>query len=1243
MKSTVFKKTLALIISVVMMLSIFPLNVFTSAVSDNLPVMEAYNAASSGDYHKYYNKVVSVTFLDSIDFDVINASETIASWDVSSSKDSSVMAWMRLNDNETSAAGADRYDVYIAGSGGIKANPDSSYIFYCFSALKSINGFDNFHTDNVTTFYRIFEKCSSLESVDLSSMNTASVKDLGYMFSDCSKLTSVNFSGWNTENVTSMRYMFNNCVNIPMLDLSSFDTKNVANMERLFYRCENLTTVYISDKWNTDSVTNSTAMFNCCYLIEGLIKYDAYGLNDKTYADTDHYLTDESEKPQPEIKKYKVTYIFEGFVPDEIMIYPEEEFDEGTLVTLKPDFSSEGYEFSGWTSDDADIQNGEFVINNDVVIVGSWSKLYNVIYKYEGYVPEGAPTPAAYEKKAGDAVTVDPLPFVDGYVFSGWSTEDVVTTDGKFTMPEKDVTLVGSFRKPVESVEINGESFTVNSGDEIELQITVKPEDATVKDLIYTSSDESVATVDKDGKITTVGEGTAFITVISKDDPSITDTVIVNVKLPVTEIKIAEDTFDLYTDEKEKIEATVNEDATNKELTYISSDENVVIVDENGNITAKGEGTATITVISKDNPEITETITVNVKNPVTEITATEDFTVNINEEKNLEAKVNDNATNKNLIYESDNPDVAKVDTNGNVIAVGEGTAKITITSEDNPSVSETVTVTVKIPVTEITASEDFVLNIEDKKNVDAKVNDDATNKKLTYESENTEVAEVDEFGSVTAKGEGTTTITITSEDNPDIKETVIVTVKIPVNSIEIKNDDINLPINESEKLIIEINPENATDNTLIFKSENEDIASVDENGNITANGEGTTTITVISKDNPDATDEITVTVKIPVENVEITDEEIELEIGDTEELSTKITPDNATDKELIYETSDENVAKIDNNGKITATGVGTAYITVYSNDDPTKSDTIKISVTAPEEPSTEPEEPSTEPEEPSTEPEEPSTEPEEPSTEPEEPSTEPEEPSTEPEKPSTEPEEPSSEPEEPSSEPEEPSSEPEEPSTEPEEPSVPENPDYTINIPERIVVIIGQDKNAGISVSPSDKDIKITYASGDESIFTVDADGNIKGITAGKADLIITLPDGSVKLVPVFITAIPDIPTTHHICFGKTDGIGWYEVSVNGGDFKPQGPNSTLEVPEGAIIVVRVQDMWINDDFTFYVNGKKVQKDADDCITLTVDGYMLIGALSMDMEVPDVEESVSLIQKIINFIKALFNWIFGNK
>ena len=174
-------------------------------------------------------------------------------------------------------------------------------------------------------------------------------------------------------------------------------------------------------------------------------------------------------------------------------------------------------------------------------------------------------------------------------------------------------------------------------------------------------------------------------------------------------------------------------------------------------------------------------------------------------------------------------------------------------------------------------------------------------------------------------------------------------------------------------------------------------------------------------------------------------------------------------------------------------------------------------------------------------------------------------------------------------------------------------------------------------ITPDDGTIRPVYTSGDTSIVTVDAEGNITGIKAGVTTISVDLGNGDIRVIPVVVAA-PVIPRKHHICFGKTDGIGWYEVSVNGGDFFPQGPNSTLEVDEGSILVVRVQDMWIDDEFDFYVNGKKVPMDPANTITVVVDGYMLIGALSMDTEVPDVDESLTLLEKITNFFAKIINW-----
>ena len=121
----------------------------------------------------------------------------------------------------------------------------------------------------------------------------------------------------------------------------------------------------------------------------------------------------------------------------------------------------------------------------------------------------------------------------------------------------------------------------------------------------------------------------------------------------------------------------------------------------------------------------------------------------------------------------------------------------------------------------------------------------------------------------------------------------------------------------------------------------------------------------------------------------------------------------------------------------------------------------------------------------------------------------------------------------------------------------------------------------------------------------------------------------------------------HHVVFGKTDGIGWYHVSKDGGQtWDIVFGNSTYEVDHGTQLIIKVGDI-MGDSFVFYVNGEKHQPDENGQLIITVNGYMLIGALSVvpeiDFEVPDAEESLNWFQKIIKAIKDFFAKLFGKK
>ena len=144
----------------------------------------------------------------------------------------------------------------------------------------------------------------------------------------------------------------------------------------------------------------------------------------------------------------------------------------------------------------------------------------------------------------------------------------------------------------------------------------------------------------------------------------------------------------------------------------------------------------------------------------------------------------------------------------------------------------------------------------------------ADNTRVKWKSSDENVVTVDEKGKVTAVGNGTATITVTSVSGNYIA-TVAVTVKIPVEiekiSIEAEKETLT-KIGESTELKVKIEPENADAQKLIWKSDNEMVAAVDENGKVTAIGNGMAIITVTTEDGKN-TASITITVKIPDEPV----------------------------------------------------------------------------------------------------------------------------------------------------------------------------------------------------------------------------------------------------------------------------------------------------------------------------------------------------------------------------------------
>ena len=165
---------------------------------------------------------------------------------------------------------------------------DMNHMFYDCSALESLV-ITNFNTENVTNMSFIFGGCSALESLNLTNFNTANVTDMSFMFHGCSALKSLDLTNFNTAKVVYMDNMFYGCSALKSLDLTNFNTAKVTYMNNMFYGCSALTTIYASDKFDTDNVRNSLDMFTGC---KSLKDYSD-SKTDHTYAycGTDGYFT----------------------------------------------------------------------------------------------------------------------------------------------------------------------------------------------------------------------------------------------------------------------------------------------------------------------------------------------------------------------------------------------------------------------------------------------------------------------------------------------------------------------------------------------------------------------------------------------------------------------------------------------------------------------------------------------------------------------------------------------------------------------------------------------------------------------------------------------------------------------------------------------------------------------------------------------------------------------------------------
>ena len=397
----------------------------------------------------------------------------------------------------------------------------------------------------------------------------------------------------------------------------------------------------------------------------------------------------------------------------------------------------------------------------------------------------------------------------------------------------------------VSSISLSQTTLSMTVGESATLVATVLPENATNKNVIWSTDNPSVASVDN-GTVSAVGQGTATITAKTEDgDKTAACTVtVINQTIDVTSVSLDKTEITLTEGDSQTLQATVKPDnATDKTVTWTSSDNDIATVDA-GTVTAIAEGTATITATA-GGKSASCIVTVNKKTiEVTSVTLDKtEITLAPFESQTLVATVKpDNATDKTVTWTSSNSYVASV-TEGKVTAILQGTATITATAGGK---SATCTVTVRmntVDVSSVTLDKTEITLIEgDSETLTATVMpDNATDKTVTWTSSNLDVATVD-AGTVRAVAEGTATITATAGGISATCSVVVIKQVIDVTSVSLDKTELSLNKGDSWTLAATVWPDNATDKTVTWASSNSGVAKV-EGGTVTAVSEGSAVIT----------------------------------------------------------------------------------------------------------------------------------------------------------------------------------------------------------------------------------------------------------------------------------------------------------------------------------------------------------------------------------------------------------------
>ncbi len=524
-----------------------------------------------------------------------------------------------------------------------------------------------------------------------------------------------------------------------------------------------------------------------------------------------------------------------------------------------------------------------------------------------------------YSSSNASVASVNASGLITG-VAAGSATITVTTVDGGKTATVS-VTVTNT-NVAVTSVTISPTSATLSVGGTQQLTATVSPVNATNKNVTYSSSAPSVATVSATGLVTAVAVGTAVITVTTVD-----------------QAKTAQSTITVITNSGALANGTYKILSRNSgkalDVKDVSTSNGALIqqwADNGGNnqkwtVTDLGNGYyKIISVLSGKSLDVKD-----VSAEDRALIQQWDYQGNNNQQWQINSLT---GGYYNVISKFSGK---ALDVQNNSTADGALIQQLTYSGANNQQWSF-IKLDGNVAVTGVTVSPTSVsLTVGTTQQLTPTVSpSNATNKNVSYSSSNTSIVTVNASGLVTAIAAGSATITVTTQDGAKTATTTVTVTSgsIAVTGVTVSPTSASLSVGGTQQLTATVAPGNATNKTVTWASSNTSVATVNASGLVTAIAAGSATITVTTQDGAKtASSSITVTSgNVAVTGVSISPGNFTMGVGATTQLTATVAPSNATNKNVTWTSSNTAVATVSASGLVTAKANGTATITVTTAD-----------------------------------------------------------------------------------------------------------------------------------------------------------------------------------------------------------------------------------------------------------------------------------------------------------------------